>query len=131
MRLDVRRVDHLGGGRSTAPGKFTEQVLPDASLSPASEAIVDRRVRAVLRRTILERQPLRSPCRMPLMTGRSPPSPCPGRRSASAVRSAAIDYCLTRIGWPASAAPFDSRDSTSDSNPNQFIGFQPWSASNL
>jgi len=47
--FDVRRVDHLRLGRSTAAGKFSEQPLPHAALGPAHEAIVDRRRWAVLR----------------------------------------------------------------------------------
>lgn len=48
MCFDVRRVDHLRSGRSTAPGKFTEEMLPDTPFGPPGEAIVDGRVRTVL-----------------------------------------------------------------------------------
>jgi hypothetical protein len=53
VRLDVRAVDHLDLARSTPPGKLTEQLLPDAALGPTGKAVVDRRVRTVLRRAIL------------------------------------------------------------------------------
>ena len=53
MRLDVCRIDHLRLARSTSNGKLPEEFLPDAPSSPPREAIVDRRVRTVLRRTIL------------------------------------------------------------------------------
>ena len=53
MRLDVRRIDHLRLARSTSNRKLSEKLLPDAPSSPPREAIVDRRVRTVLRRAIL------------------------------------------------------------------------------
>src|SRR5712672_1744447 len=53
MRFDVRRIDHLRLARSTSNRKLPEKLLPDASFSPPREAIVDRRVRTVLRRAIL------------------------------------------------------------------------------
>ena len=53
MRLDVRRIDHLRLARSTSNGKLPEELLPDAPFSPPRKAIVDRRVRTVLRRAIL------------------------------------------------------------------------------
>jgi hypothetical protein len=71
MCLDVRRIDHLRSGRSTALGKFTEEMLPDTLFGPPGEAFVDGRVRTILRWAIFQRQPLRSACRMPLMTRRS------------------------------------------------------------
>lgn len=53
MRFDMRAVDHLCRGRSAALGKGPEQALPDATLCPSRKAVIDRRVRAVLLRTIL------------------------------------------------------------------------------
>lgn len=53
MRLDVCRIDHLRLAQSTSNGKLPEKLLPDAPFSPPREAIVDRRVRTVLRRAIL------------------------------------------------------------------------------
>src|SRR5258708_29228017 len=53
MRFDVRRIDHLRLARSTSNGKLPEKLLPDAPFSPPRKAIVDRRVRTVLRRAIL------------------------------------------------------------------------------
>src|SRR5690348_7847984 len=53
MGFDMRTVDHLRLGRSTALGKRPEQALPDATLGPPREAVVDCRGRAVLLRAIL------------------------------------------------------------------------------
>ena len=53
MCLDVRRIDHLRLGRSTALGKFTEEMLPDTPFGPPGEAIVDGCVRTILRWAIL------------------------------------------------------------------------------
>ena len=52
MRLDVRGIDHLRPGRAPPIGKLAKQSFPHAAPRPAHEAIVDRRQRAVLRRTI-------------------------------------------------------------------------------
>src|SRR3546814_8017738 len=51
--LDMRAVDHLGLVRSAAGSQRAEQPLPDTALGPADEPVVDRRRRAVFRRTIL------------------------------------------------------------------------------
>jgi hypothetical protein len=53
VRLDVRRIDHLRLARSTSNRQLPEKLLPDAAFGPPRKAIVDRRVRAVLRRAIL------------------------------------------------------------------------------
>ena len=49
----MSRIDHLRVGRSAASGELPEQVLPDPSPGPTREAVVNRRVRTVLRRAIL------------------------------------------------------------------------------
>ena len=52
MRFDMRGVDHLRVRGSSVPSKRPEQVFPDATPRPAHKAIIDRRRRAILGRTI-------------------------------------------------------------------------------
>src|SRR5665213_2492546 len=52
MGFDMRRIDHLSIGGSSSRSQFTEQSPPPAALGPAHEAIVDRRIGAVLRGAI-------------------------------------------------------------------------------
>ena len=52
VRLDMRGVDHLRVRAAATRGKFSEQVFPDAAPRPTHKAIIDRRRRTVLGRTI-------------------------------------------------------------------------------
>src|ERR1700719_4865148 len=52
MRFDMRGVDHLRVGGASIPGKFPEQVFPDAAPRPTHKAVIDRCRRAVLGRAI-------------------------------------------------------------------------------
>ena len=52
MRFDVSGVDHLCVGGSSASSERAKQVVPNTALGPANETVVDRRRRAILRRTV-------------------------------------------------------------------------------
>ena len=52
MGFDVRRVDRHRADPASGAGQRIEDIRPDALSAPAVEAIIDRRVRAVVWRTI-------------------------------------------------------------------------------
>src|SRR5262249_22260829 len=111
---------------STAPGKLAEKMLPDASLSPPREAIVDGGVRTVFRRAIL---PTAATAQHMQDAADDPPiirsflAPHVGRQ----VRLNPMPLLVVEPEEVRSHSllPFDSRESTTNSNRNQIIGFQP------
>ena len=97
---------------------------PRNPVRPTGCAIVAGRVRPYSGEHSFQRQPLRSTCRMPLMTRRSSARSLPRTSLGSAVRSAAIGRRLARIGWIASAAPLTA-ESKYILIATKLLGFRP------
>lgn len=79
MNLDAGRIDRDRAPRPAVSGQRLEHGEPYALTAPAMEAVVDRRTRSVLGRTVPPAHPLRSMCTMPEITRRPSTSGAPHR----------------------------------------------------
>jgi len=126
MGFDMRTVDHLRLGRSTALGKRPEQALPDATLGPPREAVLDCRGRAVLLRAILPT----AAALQHVHDAADDPSVIDPLLAPNVGRQIRCDphpllVAQPKTGCSASSVLLARTESSSNSTINNFIGFWP------